>query len=190
MCWGCKLHHAAGAHESRKRCAVTGRQPSFLHALSGATEARERYALSGRQPIFLHALSGADELRKRYVLSGLGISPSADGGNGAPTRRGRTKGVDTYGFYPSCESPRFPLFLSRRTERLRRSYLSSGPKKGTAVPLPVHRPQSAIPFTAALKPLELCDSIYAKPVQSAAITPRQCGKRKPIPVPICELPMK
>ena len=29
-------------------------------------------------------------------------------------------------------------------------------KKRTAVPLPPHRPQSAIPFTAALKPLELC----------------------------------
>ena len=44
-----------------------------------------------------------------------------------------------------------------------------------------HRPQSAIPFPATLKPLELCNSIYAKPVKSAAITPQLCGKRKPIP---------
>ena len=35
------------------------------------------------------------------------------------TRGRRTRGMDTYGFHPSCESPRFPLFLSRRTERLR-----------------------------------------------------------------------
>ena len=98
--------------------------------------------------------------------------------NGAPARGQKDRQPTV--FYP-LGTPTFPLFLSRRTERLCRSYLSSGPKKGTAVPLPVHRPQSAIPFTAALKPLELCDSIYAKPVQSAAITPRQCGKREPIP---------
>ena len=143
-------------------------------------------AASGRQPFPRQPFSGADESRERYAVAGLGVSPLASGGN-VRLRGGRKKGMDTYGFHPSFESPRFPLFLSRRTERLHRSYLSSGPKKGTAVPLPARRPQSAIPFTATLKPLELCDSIYAKPVQSAAITPRQREKRKPIPVPLCEL---
>ena len=56
-------------------------------------------------------------------------------------------------------------------------------KKETAVPLPIHRLglTPTIPPSAALKPLELCDSIDAKPVQSAVITPQQRGKREPIP---------
>ena len=52
-----------------------------------------------------------------------------------------------------------PPFLGNvgATER-KRSYLEVGPKKGTAVPLPIHRLglTPPIPFTAALKPLELC----------------------------------
>ena len=93
-----------------------------------------------------------------------------------------SKRIDTPygGFYPLGTPSSALLEIPRRTER-KRSYLCSGPKKGTAVPLPIHRPQSAIPFTTALGPLALCDSIYAKPVQSAVITPRQCRKRKPIP---------
>ena len=69
-----------------------------------------------------------------------------------------SKRIDTPygGFYPLGTPSSALLGIPRRTERLRRSYLCSGPKKGTAVPLPIHRPQSAIPFTATLKPLELC----------------------------------
>ena len=70
---------------------------------NGAREARERNAVAGQQPIFLHALSGAYELRKRYAVSGLGISRSAERGNGPLARRAQ-KGRDTYGFPPSLNS--------------------------------------------------------------------------------------
>ncbi len=105
-----------------------------------------------------------------------------------------SKRIDTPygGFYPLGTPSSALLGIPRRTERLCRSYLCSGPKKGTAVPLPARRLglTPTIPLSATLKPLTVCDSIYAKPVQSAAITPRQRGKREPIPVPLCELPMK
>ena len=76
----------------------------------------------------------------------------------------------------------FPFGIPR-SDGTFRSYIEVGPKKGTAVPLPARRLglTPTIPFTAALKPLTVCDSIYAKPVKSAAITPQLCGKRKPIP---------
>ena len=36
-----------------------------------------------------------------------------------PARRGRTRGMDTYGFHPSCESPRFLLTSAcQRTETI------------------------------------------------------------------------
>ena len=74
------------------------------------------------------------------------------------------------------------LSLWNTSERRNVPFLHrGGTEKGTAVPLPIHRPQSAIPFTAALGPLTVCGSIYAKPVQSAAITPQPRRKRKPIP---------
>ena len=95
---------------------------------SGAREARERCAASGRQPIFLHPFHGATELRSNTPLPGWGFRALRSAGTGR-SRGGRKKGMDTYGFHPSFESPRFPLFLSRRTERLCRSYLCSGPKK-------------------------------------------------------------
>ena len=107
--------------------------------------------------------------------------------NGAPARGQKDRQPTV--FYPLGTPSSALLEYLGATER-KRSYLEVGPKKGTAVPLPVHRPQSAIPFTATLKPLAVCDSIYAKPVQSAAITPRQCGKRQPTPVSLCELLMK
>ena len=78
-------------------------------------------------------------------------------------------------------TPSSALFGKPRSDGTQAFLLRGGTEKGTAVPLPARRPQSAIPFTAALKPLELCDSIYAKPVQSAAITPQPRRKRKPIP---------
>ena len=93
-----------------------------------------------------------------------------------------SKRIDTPygGFYPLGTPSSALLGYLGATER-KRSYLEVGPKKGTAVPLPAHRPQSAIPFTATLKPFTVCGSIYAKSVKSAAITPQQRGKRKPIP---------
>ena len=155
-----------------------------------ARKARERYAATGRQPVPQQRLRGAHEAHSAAPF------PSGDfalcgARERAAARGGRKKGMDTYGFHPSFESPRFPWGNLGATER-KRSYLEVGPKKGTAVPLPIHRLglTPPIPFTAALKPLAVCDSIYAKPVQSAAITPRQRGKREPIPVPLCELPMK
>ena len=60
--------------------------------LSGAHESRERYAVTGRQPIFLHPFHGAHELREQYAVAGLGISPLASGGNVAPPRRWGKKG--------------------------------------------------------------------------------------------------
>ena len=41
---------------------------------------------------------------------------------------GRTRGMDTYGFHPSCEFPRFP-FGQPRSDGTFRSYLEVGPKK-------------------------------------------------------------
>ena len=76
--------------------------------LYGAHEARERYAASGRQPIPRQPLRGAHELRKRYAVSGLEFRRLRTAGT-SRTRGGRTRGMDTYGFHPSCESPRFPL---------------------------------------------------------------------------------
>ena len=156
--------------------AVAGRQPMPQQPLSGAHEARERNALSGRQPFSRHSLHGAAELRSNTPFPGGGFRRLRAAGT-------VSKRIDTPygGFYPLGTPSSALLGIPRSTERLHRSYLCSGPKKGTAVPLPARRPQSAIPFTAALKPLEFCDSIYAKPVQSAATTPRQCGKREPIP---------
>ena len=153
-----------------------------MNPFSGAREARERCATAGRQPFPRQPFCGAHELRSNTPLPGWDFAVCGRRER-APTRRERKKGMDTYGFHPSFESPRFPLFLSRCTERLRRSYLCSGPKKGTAVPLPPRRLglTPTIPFPATLKPLTVCDSIYAKPVQSAAITPRQRRKREPIP---------
>ena len=89
---------------------------------------RQRCAVAGRQAIPQQPFSGAAELRKQYAVAGRGFRRLRTAGTGR-TRGGRKKGVDTYGFYPSFESPRFPLFLSRCTERLRRSYLCSGLKK-------------------------------------------------------------
>ena len=70
---------------------------------SGAHEARERYALSGRQPFPRQPFCGATELRKQYAVAGLGISRSAERGNGPLARRAQ-KGRDTYGFPPSLNS--------------------------------------------------------------------------------------
>ena len=101
----------------------------------------------------------------------------------AGERRSRAgpKRVDNLRFSTLLGSSPFPFWDT--SERRNVPFLLRGgtEKRRTAVPLPARRPQSAIPFTAALKPLELCGSIYAKPVPSAAITPQQRGKRKPIP---------
>ena len=75
---------------------VDTQQPFSRQPFSGAHESRERYALSGRQPIFLHPFHGATELRKQYAVAGLGISRSAERGNGPLARRAQ-KGRDTYG---------------------------------------------------------------------------------------------
>ena len=72
-----------------------------------------------------------NRVAKQYALSGLGISPSAGGGN-VRLRGGRKKGMDTYGFHPSFESPRFPLGYLGATER-KRSYLEVGSSKGTGI---------------------------------------------------------
>ena len=44
----------------------------------------------------------------RARLCALRFVRSAGRGERALTPHGRTKGVDTYGFHPSCKSPRFP----------------------------------------------------------------------------------
>ena len=111
---------------------------------------------------------------------------------GEQRSRAGPKRVDNLRFSTLLGSSPFPFWGYLGATERKRSYLEVGPKKGTAVPLPAHRLglTPTIPPSATLKPLELCDSIYAKPVQSAAITPRQRGKREPIPVPLYELPTK
>ena len=118
----------SGAREARERTRRSWAAAYSSAAVLWCNRVAKQYALSGRQPIFLHAFHGATEPAKQYAVAGLGISRSAERGNGPHARRAQ-KGRDTYGFHPSFESPRFPLFLSRRTERLRRSYLCSGPEK-------------------------------------------------------------
>ena len=109
------------------------------------------------QTISRQPFRGVHEPAKQYAVSGLGSFALCGARERAAARGGRKKGMDTYGFHPSFESPRFPWGNLGATER-KRSYLEVGPKKRrTAVPLPIHRPQSAIPFTATLKPLELCN---------------------------------
>ena len=63
-------------------CVFPFRQPIPRQPPSGADELREQYALSGRQPFSRHSLHGAYELRKQYAVAGLGISRSAERGNG------------------------------------------------------------------------------------------------------------
>ena len=67
---------------------------------SGTHESRERYAAAGRQAIPRYPFSGAHELRMQYAVAGLGISRSAERGNGPLARRAQ-KGKDTYGFLSS-----------------------------------------------------------------------------------------
>ena len=75
------------------------------------------------------------------------------------------------------------------TER-KRSYIEVGPKKGTAVPLPVRRPQSAIPFPAALKPLALCYTQLRKTSAICRDYAATTRETKADTVPLCELLMK
>ena len=78
-------------------------------------------------------------------------------------RRLRTAGtvskrIDTPygGFYP-LGTPSSALLGIPRSDGTQAFLLRGGTeKRRTAVPLPIRRPQSAIPFTATLKPLELC----------------------------------
>ena len=106
-------------------------------------------------------LGGSPFLGNLYAVHASRVSDTPLPGWGFRALRSAgtiSKRIDTPygGFYP-LGTPSSALFgIPRRTERLCRSYLCSGPKKGTAVPLPAHRPQSAIPFTATLKPLKLC----------------------------------
>ena len=77
------------------------------------------------------------------------------------------------------------------TER-KRSYLEVGPKKGTAVPLPIHRLglTPPIPFTAALKPLEFCYTQLRKTHAICRDSAATMRKTLTDTVPLCELPMK
>ena len=100
-----------------------------------------------------------------------------------------SKRIDTPygGFYPLGTPSSALLGIPRRTERLHRSYLCSGPKKGTAVPLPAHRPQSAIPFTATLKPLKLCYTQLRKTSAICRDNAATARKTEADTVPLCEL---
>ena len=181
--WVLRCTRGAGAQRRIRAAALSSA------AVLRCSRVAKQYAVSGRQPISRHPFHGAAELRSNTPFPGWGVSPLASGGNVAPTRRRRKKGMDTYGFHPSFESPRFPLFLSRRTERLCRSYLCSGPKKGTAVPLPPRRLglTPTIPFTAALKPLELCYTQLRKTSAICRDNAATMRKTSADTVPLCEL---
>ncbi len=158
-------------------------RPFSWQPLCDAHESRQRYAVSGRQPFSRQTFSGATEPAKQYAVAGRGISRSAERGRTALPRG--AKRIDNLRFSILLG---LQLSLGDTSERRNVPFLlRGGTEKGTAVPLPIHRPQSAIPLTATLKPLAVCDSIYAKPVQSAATTPRQREKRQPIPVLVYEL---
>ena len=149
--------------------------------LSGAHEARERTRRFRAAALSSAAVPGAHESRERYAVSGLRIWPPAGGGRTALPRG--AKRIDNL---------RFSILLGLQLSLCSQVGARNGftvpicardRKRRTAVPLPARRLglTPTIPFTATLKPLELCDSIYAKPVQSAASPPRQREKREPIP---------
>ena len=127
-----------------------------MKPFSGAREARERNAADGRQPIPRQPFSGAHESRKRYAVSGRGFRRLRMAGE----RRSRAgpKRADNLRFSTLLGSSPFP-FVPKSAHGTALPFLFVlGTEKRTAVPLPPRRLglTPTIPFTATLKPLELC----------------------------------
>ena len=104
-----------------------GGRPFLGTPFSGATELRSNTPFPGGSP-FSCTRSPVQPSCGAIRRFRAGEFRRRCGGNVAPPRRWGKKGVDTYGFYPSFESPRFP---QRPRERALRLYSISNSHKGT-----------------------------------------------------------
>ena len=93
----------------------------------GAAELRSNTPLPGGSPFLgsRFVVQTSCEAIRRFRAGDFAVCGRRER---AATRGGRKKGVDTYGFYPSFESPRFP---QQPRERALRLYFVSNSHKGT-----------------------------------------------------------